>query len=323
MIDAQYICMNYGPVKAVEDVSFSVGAGEVVGLLGPNGAGKTTIMKILATQIVPTSGTAVVAGNDILTSPLAVRASVGYLPELAPLYDEMEVREYLSFVAAGRKITGRERGARLEWVAENCGLKAVWCRPIGQLSKGYRQRVGLAQALIHDPPALILDEPTSGLDPLQIIEIRQLLRRIAERKAILFSTHILQEITAVSDRILVLDGGRLMAEGRMEELAADFRADDLIRFSAETSEDIEAGLRDLVGVTTVEPLPDTTGVQSYRIHARQGADTARALSLLARERGWAVRELYNEKTDLEAVFTALIRRQRQESASGLTEAENA
>jgi ABC-2 type transport system ATP-binding protein len=323
MIDVQHICKNYGPVKAVEDVSFSVGAGEIVGLLGPNGAGKTTIMKILATQIVPTSGTAVVTGNDILAAPLSVRASLGYLPEQAPLYDEMEVREYLSFVAAGRRIAGNERGTRLEWVAENCGLKAIWCRPIGQLSKGYRQRVGLAQALIHDPPALILDEPTSGLDPLQIIEIRQLLKRLAEQKAILFSTHILQEITTVSDRILVLDGGRLIADGRLEELAADFRAEDLIRFSAETSEDIQTGVGDLEGVTNVEPLSDTSGIKSCRIHARHGTDTARALSMLALRRGWAVRELYTEKTDLEAVFTTLIRRQRQESASGLTKAENA
>ncbi|NDY43639.1 ATP-binding cassette domain-containing protein, partial [Dissulfurirhabdus thermomarina] len=235
MIEAQGIGMDYGRFRAVHEVSFRVGRGEVVGLLGPNGAGKTTIMKILATQLAPTRGTARVAGHDVRSAPREVRSALGYLPEEVPLYEEMEVREYLDFVAAARRIHGLHRRTRLEWVRRQCRLEAVWCQPVGRLSKGYRQRVGLAQALVHDPPVLILDEPTSGLDPLQIIEVRDLVRRLARDKAVLFSTHILQEVAAVADRVLVLSDGELVADDPLPVLA---RAGGALRVAVAAEGDV-------------------------------------------------------------------------------------
>ncbi len=233
MIQLENISMNYGSFQAVKNCSFNVEKGRIVGLLGPNGAGKTTLMKILATQIVPTSGMAMVAGFDCEKNPREVRANIGYLPERAPLYDDMEVREYLDFVARGRGLKNSLLKDRLEWVKDRCGLKKKWCTPIGELSKGYRQRVGLAQALIHDPPVLILDEPTSGLDPLQIIEIRDLIKDLAKEKAILYSSHIIQEIVALSDRVVIISEGSIRADGPIQELAPDFPILELSRAQAD------------------------------------------------------------------------------------------
>ena len=214
--------MSYGQVKALSDLSFQVKEGEILGFLGPNGAGKTTVMKILTTVIFPTSGTARVGGHDVRTEPIPVRRMIGYLPEQVPLYTEMQVDEYLSFAARARGLKAASLRDRMEWVAQNCALKPVWKRPIGELSRGYRQRVGLAQALIHDPKVLILDEPTTGLDPLQIIEIRQLLKSIAKEKAILFSTHILQEVEAIAHRIVIIHNGRIVAEGTLSALTEGY-----------------------------------------------------------------------------------------------------
>ncbi len=222
MISVERLSMNYGPVKALADVSFQVKQGEILGFLGPNGAGKTTVMKILTTVIFPTGGTARVGGHDVRTEPIPVRQMIGYLPEQVPLYTEMQVDEYLSFVARARGLKGPSLQDRMEWVAQNCALKPVWKRPILELSRGFRQRVGLAQALVHDPKVLILDEPTTGLDPLQIIEIRQLLKSIAKEKAILFSTHILQEVEAIAHRIVIIHNGKIVAEGTLEQLIEGF-----------------------------------------------------------------------------------------------------
>lgn len=218
MIEVDHVSMMYGNFQAVRDCSFSVGKGEIVGLLGPNGAGKTTIMKVITTQICPTSGTCRVADFDCLKDPKEVRRHVGYLPEQAPLYDDMEVREYLDFVAKGRGLKGKRLRERIDWAKDRCGLEKVWCKPIGELSKGYRQRVGLAQALVHDPPCLVLDEPTSGLDPLQIIEIRSLIKDLAKDKAILYSSHIIQEIVALSDRVVIINDGEIRVQGTLQDL---------------------------------------------------------------------------------------------------------
>lgn len=219
MIDVQSLVMKYGAFTALDRVTFRAETGEILGLLGPNGAGKTTVMRILTTYLYPFSGTAKIGGLDILENPIEVRRMTGYLPETAPLYQDMQVDEYLSFVGKSRGISGKQLAQRLEWIREFCELKFVWKHWINELSKGYRQRVGLAQALIHDPAILILDEPTSGLDPLQIIGIRKLIHDLAKKKTIIFSTHILNEVEVMADRIVILNEGHVVAQGTHAELS--------------------------------------------------------------------------------------------------------
>ena len=220
MIEVKDLTMKYGPVTALDRVSFHANPSEVLGLLGPNGAGKTTAMRILTTYLYPSSGTAKVDGFDILEAPIEARKRIGYLPETVPLYADMRVDEYLAFVGKARELEGARLAERLEWVKQACHLKSVWKHLLSELSKGYGQRVGLAQALIHDPKVLILDEPTSGLDPIQIIQIRVLIKSLAKEKTILFSTHILQEVEALADRIVIINEGKLVAQGTKQELAA-------------------------------------------------------------------------------------------------------
>lgn len=224
MINIQNVSMNYGPTVALDQVSFTVKEGEILGLLGPNGAGKSTLMKILTTFIAPSLGTVKVGKFDVTFDPIQVRELVGYLPETVPLYMDMRVDEYLRFVGEARGLAGTRLRERLEWVSEACGLTSVWKHGIHELSKGFRQRVGLAQAIIHDPKVLILDEPTNGLDPVQIIGIRKLIRSLATHKTIIFSSHILQEVEAVADRIVIIHEGRIIAQGTREELVEQARA---------------------------------------------------------------------------------------------------
>jgi ABC-2 type transport system ATP-binding protein len=215
--------MNYGSFVALDRVSFKVNEGEILGLLGPNGAGKTTAMRLLTTYLYPSSGTAKVEGFDILENPGEVRKRTGYLPETAPLYTDMQVEEYVDFVGRARKLSGKALAERIGWVKEACGIKEVWRHTISELSKGYRQRVGLAQALIHDPKVLILDEPTSGLDPLQIIDIRNLIKGLAKNRTIVFSTHILPEVEAMAGRIVIINEGKIVAQGTQAELTDQVR----------------------------------------------------------------------------------------------------
>ncbi len=306
MIELDSVSMDYSGVLAVEKVSMEVKKGEVVGLLGPNGAGKSTIMKILATQIHPTGGKALVSGHDVVTEPIEVRKALGYLPEQAPLYDDMEVREYLDFVARGRGLAGLDARRRPGWVKEVCGLGATWCRPIGELSKGYRQRVGLAQALVHDPEVLILDEPTSGLDPIQIIEIRKLVRDLAATKALLFSTHILQEITAVSDRIVVISHGKVIARGTEAELKTRFGGGLRVRARFEAQSDPVEVLRREEGIRVVESRAE--GDNRWSLLVQGDVDALELLSHRAHEQGWRVLELAREEADLEDVFTQIVRK---------------
>ncbi len=223
MIKVENLTMQYGNFVALAGVSFEVKEREILGLLGPNGAGKTTAMRILTTYLYPTSGTAQIENFDILEQPTEVRKRIGYLPEVAPLYPDMQVEEYLKFVGQARGVSGSRLNSRLGWVKESCGVKLVWKHTISELSKGYRQRVGLAQALIHDPKVLILDEPTSGLDPLQIIGIRQLIKNLSKEKTIIFSTHILQEVEVLADRIVIINEGKVVSQGTQEQLAEEAR----------------------------------------------------------------------------------------------------
>ncbi|MDR1277205.1 MAG: ATP-binding cassette domain-containing protein [Treponema sp.] len=226
MIEVQGLTKRYGTVEAVKDVSFSVGTEQVLGFLGPNGAGKTTIMKILTGYHFPSEGSVLVDGISVQEEPVEVKKRIGYLPESVPLYGDLTVDEYLNFVADARLIPGTEREKAIENSVDACGLRSYRSKRIENLSKGYKQRTGLAQAILHDPAILILDEPTSGLDPNQIIEIRSLIKELGKRKTVILSTHILQEVEAVCSQVLILNEGRIAAQGNPEEIAGTMKGGD-------------------------------------------------------------------------------------------------
>jgi len=220
MIEVEAVTKRYGATLAVDDVSFSIGRGEVVGFLGPNGAGKSTLLKILSTWLPPTRGTARIAGRDVRTDALGARRLFGYLPEHNALYETMRVARFLRFVGRVRGLRGEHLCERLAWVVESCRLEAVWNKRVHECSKGYRQRIGLAAALVHDPPVVLLDEPTHGLDPLQVEGFLGFVRALSSDRAILFSSHVLGEVVAVSQRLLVINRGRLLFDGALDELRA-------------------------------------------------------------------------------------------------------
>jgi ABC-2 type transport system ATP-binding protein len=226
MIEVQNVSKHYGQIKAVHDVSFTLGKDQVLGFLGPNGAGKTTIMKILTGYHFPSAGTALVDGISVQDFPVEVKKRTGYLPESVPLYGDLTVDEYLSFIADARLIPADKLRGAVDACLEACGLRSYRSRRIETLSKGYKQRAGLAQAIIHDPPILILDEPTTGLDPNQIIEIRSLIKELGKRKTVILSTHILQEVAAVCSQVLIINEGRIAAQGRPEEIAGAMKGGD-------------------------------------------------------------------------------------------------
>lgn len=282
-----------------------------MGLLGPNGAGKTTCMNILATQIVPTSGTATVGGYDIHEDPIEIRRLVGYLPEVNPLYGDMEVVEYLQFVGEGRNLGENGLKERLTWVVENCKVKEVYRRPIGELSRGYQQRVGLAQALIHDPEVLILDEPTSGLDPLQIIEIRNLIRKLAKDKTIIFSTHIMQEASATSDRIVIINEGEIIADGTTEELQARVDVSPMTILSVKAEKQgAERALESLSGCKGFKLMNEEDGLLTYQLEASTREGLWEELAALIKDNHWVVKELKPQELSLEDTFIALTKASR-------------
>jgi ABC-2 type transport system ATP-binding protein len=310
--------MYYGSTKALDDVSFDVGEGEILGLLGPNGAGKSTLMKILTTFIYPSHGTANIEGFDILEQPLRVRELVGYLPENVPLYMDMRVDEYLAFVGEARGMKGAALEKRFKWLREACGIVPVWKHTINELSKGYRQRVGLAQALIHDPKIFILDEPTSGLDPLQIIGIRRLVKELAKQKTIIFSTHILQEVEVLADRIVIINEGKIISKGTRDQLAEDamkFRCHVLtVREEKAAVERALSGLRSATSVKYVGQAAD--GFQTFEISSSfQSKDIWQEIDTLNKEKNWPVKA-FNERTfDLEDMFIALLSKDKKTSGS--------
>src|SRR5687768_4780569 len=269
MIEVERLTKDYGTVVAVRDVSFSVGKGEVVGFLGPNGAGKSTTLRIIAGFLGATSGRVRVSGHDIATESLAARRALGYMPEAAPLYPELRVREYLDFRAALKQVPARERKKAVERALELGKIADVAETLIGHLSKGYRQRVALADALVSKPGLLILDEPTAGLDPNQILEVRRLLRELGESHTILLSTHILSEVEAVCDRALVIARGRLVAQGTIDELRAMRRADSALLVLRDPEQRATALLEGLAGVLAVRPAaPASDGLSRIELAFR-------------------------------------------------------
>ncbi|RNI28961.1 gliding motility-associated ABC transporter ATP-binding subunit GldA [Rufibacter latericius] len=299
-IEIKDLTKLYGPQAAVDHVSFTVSSGEIVGFLGPNGAGKSTTMKIATCYLPPSSGTVLVNGHDVLEEPKEVRRQVGYLPEHNPLYLDMYVREYLHFVGKLHGLGGAQVKARTEEMINLCGLTRERHKKIGALSKGYRQRVGLAQALIHDPQVLILDEPTTGLDPNQIVEIRQLIKEVGQAKTVLFSTHIMQEVSALCDRVLIINQGKLVADSPVADLKNMGRQDTriLAEFEAEVNPE---PLLALAGVERVEPA----GPLKYRVIATAKTDLRSAIFRLAGEKDWPLVGLQQEENSLEKLFQDL------------------
>ena len=302
MIDARNVSKAYGEVQALDDVSFEVKAGEIVGLLGPNGAGKTTAIKILTGYLQPDEGTVIIDGLDVLTHTLEAQARIGYLPENAPLYPELSVQKYLMMMADLRQIPPADRIVRISEAVHATSMSEYLTRPIGTLSKGLRQRVGLAQAILHQPRLLILDEPTVGLDPTQIVEIRRLIQRLAKRSTILFSTHILPEVEALCDRVLILMNGHVRADARLSELEA---TSDAILVLQDKVKNIETTLLQVEGVRDVEPTRSPDGFPAYRILGSAKADLTPAVYALARDNDWPLRELRRDVRTLETVFNQL------------------
>lgn len=309
MIETRELTKTFGSTVALDHVSFRVARGEVVGFLGPNAAGKTTAMRILAGCLYPDSGSAELAGFNVLEKPGEVQRRVGYLPENAPLYDTMEVGAFLDFSAALRGLRGKTRRRAVERVEETCALGEVRSREIGTLSRGYRQRVALAQALVHSPEILILDEPTSGLDPHQIVEARELIGRLKNERTVIFSTHILSEVEAVCGRVLIINRGRIAAEGSPAELKVRAREGVLIDFrlrapGAQIREKLEKaeGVRRLIDL---QAGPD--GYCAGRLEADPSAGVPEEIYRIAVQAGWIVSELHSVPAKLEDIFINLTR----------------
>ncbi|MBX3025640.1 ATP-binding cassette domain-containing protein [bacterium] len=306
MIAVTDLTKTFGRVEAVRGVSFRAAAGEAIGLLGPNGSGKTTIMRVLTGYFPPTSGRVEVAGIDVERASLRARAQVGYLPEQSTWYPDMRVRELLDFCADARRLRGARRRARLDAVVAQCGLGDVRRRLIGHLSKGYRQRVGIAQALLHEPAVLILDEPTVGLDPRQVVEIRGLVRALRGRTTVLLSTHILSEVAAVCDRVVILDRGRVVAEDRADALGRAGEAAErlLVRVQGPAAA-VLAALRALPEVAGAEARPSDDGTVHVVVAGRPGVALGPALAAALVGRGWGVAEMRAETASLEERFVRL------------------
>jgi ABC-2 type transport system ATP-binding protein len=297
---------SYGRITALSKVSFDVEPGEVIGLLGPNGAGKTTLMKILTGYLEPDAGSVTIHGVDLLRDPLIAQRRIGYLPENAPLYGEMLVQEYLMTMAAMRGVPYDDRRKAVIQAVRATGLVDRVVQPIATLSKGYKQRVGIAQAIIHQPDILILDEPTNGLDPAQIVEIRELIKRLAEKTTVMLSTHILSEVEATCERILVIMQGQLRENASLEELRSSNTA---VIGIVDGAENVEKQLRDVDGVTKVESLPDRDDkLKRWRVTAGKGTDLCVALYESVRGTSWKVGELRLEPKTLEGVFRELAER---------------
>jgi len=317
VIEAQKLARHYGHMVAVEGATFEVRPKEVVGLLGPNGAGKTTIMKMLTTYLWPTSGTAKVCGKDILTEPLAVRQRIGYLPEVLPLYVDMEVGTYLRFVGRARGLSGAALKQRLAWTTERCGLGPVYRTLVRELSKGYRQRTALAQALVHDPEVVILDEPTSGLDPHQIIEIRKLIRELAGEKTVILSTHILQEVETVADRIIIISRGHIVADGTLGGLRRSAMKRQRVEVSVAAERgDVERALDGLADAREIAFVADAGGTVTYRVEADCDSNIQQQVSELMSARGWRIASLAEAPFTLEDTFLALTEAEHAGRAKG-------
>jgi len=320
MIDVQNITKRYGHHTAIDRVTFSVAKGEVLAFLGPNGAGKTTTMRILTCFMHATEGTARVAGFDCADQPLEVKRRIGYLPETPPVYQELTVTEYLTFVGRLRGMVGRNLTSALDQSIGRLELASVRHRLIGNLSRGYRQRVGLAQALLHDPPVLILDEPTVGLDPKQIIEIRELIKSLAGSHSVILSTHILPEATAVCQRVVIISEGRIVAEDTPEQLSARLRQSEKISITLKAPPvDCEAKLRAIAGILNIFP-GQTTG--NFIIECVLGRDLRDEIARVVVSNHWGLLELRTISMTLEDVFLQLTRHEEGMPQSAETSARS-
>jgi ABC-2 type transport system ATP-binding protein len=325
MIDVQQITKRYGQHTAIDRVTFSVAKGEVLAFLGPNGAGKTTTMRILTCFMPPTEGQATVAGYDCLEQSMDVKRRIGYLPETPPVYQELTVQEYLRFVGRLRGLAGAILTTAMSREIERLGLGSVQHRLIGNLSRGYRQRVGLAQALIHDPPVLILDEPTVGLDPKQIIEIRELIKSLAGSHSVILSTHILPEATAVCQRVVIISGGRIVAEDTPDRLSTRLRHSEKLALTlTRPPGDIEARLRQVDGVLDVH---GNGPAGHFLLESHLGKDIREDIARLAVTNNWGLIELKLISMTLEDVFLKLTRHEEEltpdsDAAAGLASAVN-
>jgi ABC-2 type transport system ATP-binding protein len=307
MIEVKNLVKSFGARRAVDDVSFTIERGEIVGMLGPNGAGKTTTMRMVTTYLAPDSGDAVVDGKSILAEPIAVRRGLGYLPESAPLYHEMTIEPYLNYMGQIRGIAPATRRNRIAQMVDECGLKDVLDREIGQLSKGYRQRVGLAATLLHDPDLLILDEPTSGLDPNQIVEIRSLIKRIAEKKTIILSTHILPEVEATCGRVIIIAFGKIVADGSAAQLTAAKSGGSLFTVGVKgDAARAKAALESAPFVASVSAQPAGGGANRFQV-ATKGDGGGERIFEFAVQKGLVLSELTARRESLEDVFAQLTR----------------
>ena len=306
MIRIDNLSKNYGSVEAVKSISFSLGDGEIVGFLGANGAGKSTTLKIMTGYLTPTSGNVYVGDKNIIDDCLEIQRSVGYLPELNPLYSEMKVHEYLKFHAAIRGIEGTDFTNALKKVVADCSLQGVVHRTVGNCSKGYKQRIGLAAAMIHDPKILILDEPVTGLDPNQIVEIRGLIKKLGKEKLVLMSSHILQEIQATVDRIIIIDQGSIVADGTSEELISDSQSMvqlhlDILNAEENDIQDMKAVIP-AISVRTVKKSEDSVRVTLEYQHT---SDPRKEVFNYAVDKGWVLTEMSLSRKNLEDIFRNL------------------
>jgi ABC-2 type transport system ATP-binding protein len=304
MIYVENLTKYFGPVLAVDHVSFEVDKGEVVGFLGPNGAGKTTTMRILTTYLPATSGVARVAGFDVMTESLEVRRNIGYFPESVPQYTEMRVEEYLLFRAKLKGVPRKTRLERAEYCMERCRLREVRRRLNGTLSKGYRQRVGLADAMIHDPAILILDEPTSGLDPLQIRETLALIKELGEKHTVLLSTHILSEVEAICERVIIINEGRV----GLSEFLDDIEKQAIILIEARgPAEQVAGAIKSIAGVINVTTQTGEEGLVNLELHTEDNHDVREQVSDVLGRKGWPIRRLERKRRRLEDAFLDIVR----------------
>src|SRR5215475_8848263 len=306
MIIVTELTKRYARNTAVDHISFAVQKGQIVGFLGPNGAGKTTTMRMLTCFLPPTSGTATVAGFDVVDHPMEVKRRIGYLPEMPPLYVEMRTSEYLEFVGKIKGLGGAELKTRIDYVLERCAVGDVRDKVLGKLSKGYRQRVGLAQAIIHNPEVLILDEPTAGLDPKQIIEARDLIRSLAGNHTIVLSTHILPEVAQTCHRVVIINKGRVVAVDTPDNLTARLRGAETLYVQVDASgADAAAALGAVAGVTRVAPADQRPGIVGFEIDSQHGQDVRRELARTVVSSGWGLLELRPMRMSLEEIFLSL------------------
>jgi ABC-2 type transport system ATP-binding protein len=308
MIEVKNLTKYYGEIKGIEDISFSIGKGEITGFLGPNGSGKTTTMRILTCFFPPTRGKATVAGYDVTESPIEVRKRIGYMPETVPLYPDMKVITYLNFVAEAKGMDKGNKKRKISEVMEQCGIEDVSHRLVGNLSKGYRQRVGLAQALINDPEVLILDEPTIGLDPKQVVGIRELIKNLAGERTIILSSHILPEVSMTCEKVVIIHQGEIVAVDTPENLTEKLQKTSKISVQIEgIKQEVMAKLKTMPGVVAVlEKEEDPPGVFSYEIESEKEKEISGELSYLVYNNKWKLVEMRPVKMSLEDIFIKLV-----------------